>query len=220
MLPTPAPPTAESDGSSDDTTADEMVDEEVAPAPAVPIASAPTPEPEAEPVDDVVLPPVFTVDSGGGLVDPVLSGRAEAGAAIVVTADDGRTWTATADAAGAWNLTAEGSRSGAVGFTAVQTDAAGNTSAASPPIVVDLMSPSLELRRSGYLVWHATFAGVPGATVQVLVDGATATTVTLDATGSARFIGLGWMDSAATIEVRYAVDARTGPLSTATVDAD
>ena len=122
------------------------------PAPAVPIAPAPapetpptptptptpTPEPEPEPVDDVALPPVFAADSGGGLVDPILSGSAEAGAAIVVTADDGRTWTTTADAAGAWNLTADGSPRGAIAAHRLQTDAAGNTSAASPPIVVEL----------------------------------------------------------------------------------
>ena len=49
----------------------------------------PTPEPEPEPVDDLALPPVFAADSAGGLVDPILSGSAEPGAAIVVTADDG-----------------------------------------------------------------------------------------------------------------------------------
>ncbi len=161
---------------------------------------------------------MFAADSAGGRVDPILSGTAEAGATVVVTADDGPTWSTTADASGAWGITTGGLPAGATVLTAVQTDAAGNTSPASAPVVVELTSPTLELRRSGHLVWHATFTGAPGAAVQVLVDGAPATSVTLDGAGSARFIGLGWISSGSAVEVRYAVDARTGPVSTAIVE--
>lgn len=191
-----------------------------APAPSSPPAPAPGPDPvpEPEPVDDLALPPVFTADSAGGLVDPLLSGTAEPGAAVTVTAGDGRTWSTAADASGLWSIVADGLPAGTTQLTAVQVDAAGNASAAGAPVAVDLSSPSLALRRSGYLVWHATFSGAASADVQLVVDGAPAAIVTLDGSGAARVVALGGIGSESRVEVRYAADGRTGPVSAATVE--
>jgi RNA polymerase sigma factor (sigma-70 family) len=223
VLPTPGPTPPIAPIEADTPVVDEAPDDappglSPAPEPSPAPDPVPTPEPEPEPVDDIALPPVFAADSAGGLVDPLLSGTAEPGAAVTVIADDGRTWSATADAAGAWSVVADGLPAGTTQLTAVQADAAGNTSTASAPVAVDLSSPSLALRRSGYLVWHATFTGAAYADVQLLLDGSPATTVTLDGTGSARFVALGGIGSESRVEVRYAADGRTGPVSTATVE--
>ena len=100
----------------------------------------------------------------------------------------------------------------------MQTDVAGNVSTPSAPVVVELASPILELRRSGTHVVHGTFSGVPGADLQLLIDGAAVATVTLDGSGSAGLLGVGWIDDGTAVEVRYAVDGRTGPVSSAVVE--
>ncbi|WP_448810855.1 sigma-70 family RNA polymerase sigma factor [Agromyces bauzanensis] len=187
-------------------------------APAVEPAAAPAPQPQ--PDDDAALAPFFTADTAGGLVDPLLTGTAEAGASVVVTADDGRTWATTADGAGGWSLVAGDLPLGTTLLTAAQTDAAGNLSAASAPVAVELSAPSLVLRRSGPLVWHATFAGAPDATVEVLLDGSTLAAITLDGTGSAKYVALTAGDDLAGAEVRYAAGGRTGPVAGATVERD
>jgi RNA polymerase sigma factor (sigma-70 family) len=189
-----------------------------APTPSPTPTPEPEPQPEPEPVDDVALPPAFTADTAGGLVDPLLSGTAEAGATVTVTSGDGRTWSTTAEAAGSWGLVADGLPAGATRLTATQVDVAGNTSPASDPVVVELSSPTLVLRRSGPFVWHLTFQGAASADVQLLVDGATAATVTLDGNGYVRYIGFGWITPESLVGVRYAADARTGPVSTATLE--
>lgn len=176
----------------------------------------PEPEPKPEPVDDLALAPTFVADTAGGLVDPLLSGIAEAGATIVVTADDGRTWTAVADASGAWSLIANDLPAGTTLLTAVQTDVAGNTSPASTPVTVELTTPSLELDRSGELVRHLVFTGVPGAEVQVLLDGIPRTSITLDDTGTAKFVALDWSGVLGDVAVRYTAGGRTGPTAAAT----
>jgi RNA polymerase sigma factor (sigma-70 family) len=188
------------------------------PSPVPPPMLAPVPQPE--PVDVVALAPSFTADTAGGLVDPLLSGTAEAGASIVVTAADGRSWTTLADPTGAWSLTANDLPAGTTVLTAAQTDAAGNTSPASAPVAVELSVPSLELRTSGPLVWHLTFTGVPDSTVEVLLDGAALASITLDGSGSAKYIGHDWSGVLADLEVRYTAVGRTGPTTAAAfVDA-
>jgi hypothetical protein len=186
----------------------------VAPSP----APAPTPTPTPEPVDDLALPPAFSADSAGGLVDPILSGSAEPGASVAVTAVDGSAWSTTADPSGAWTLVADGLPAGVSQLAASQTDVAGNVSVPGPPVTVELASPILELRRSGTHVVHGTFTGVPGAAVQLLIDGTTVGTATLDGSGSAGLLGVGWVDDGSVVEVRYAVDGRTGPVSIAVVE--
>ncbi len=199
--------------------------------PATPDASAP-PAPSPSPIPalgpaqgsasgpgpvDRVAPPVFTADSSGGLVDPRLIGTGVPGASVIATSDDGNTWRTTADASGAWSVVANGLPVGATTLTAVQTDVAGITSKATAPVVVVLSAPTLDLRRSGPIVWHGTLSGAQRATVQVLVDGVPRLTPTLDRTGSGRFLGLGWIGSDSRVQARYAVDGRTGPLSSATI---
>lgn len=227
VLPTPVP-TAPIEADTpvvdevDDAPPASSDDPAAAPAPSSPPAPEPGPDPvptpAPKPVDDHALPPVFTADSAGGLVDPLLSGTAEPGAAITVSTGDGRTWSTAAGATGAWTLLADGLPAGTTQLTAVQVDAAGNASAAGAPVAVDLSSPSLALRRSGYLVWHATFSGAASADVQLLVDGSPAAVVTLDGSGVARVVALGGIGSESRVEVRYAADGRTGPVSTATVE--
>jgi hypothetical protein len=82
---------------------------------------------------------------------------------------------------------------------------------------VELIAPSLELRGTGLLVWHLTFTGVPESTVQVLLDGAPRTSVTLDGSGTAKYVALGWRDALDSVAVRYAVGDRTGPMAPATI---
>ena len=188
------------------------------PAPGPTPTPTPSPTPEPEPVDDTAAAPAFTADTAGGLVDPLLSGTAEPAAAVTVTSGDGRAWSTTADASGTWSLVADALPAGTTRLTARQVDVAGNASAASDPVVVELSSPSLVLRPSGPIVWHLTFGGAASADVQVLVDGAPAATVTLDGNGSVRYIGFGFITPESLVEVRYAVDARTGPVSTATLE--
>lgn len=231
VLPTPLPaPPVVPDAPTVEDTGDDGADAAPPTSPAAPPAPAPTPAPgagpspapmptpEPEPVDDVALPPAFTADTAGGLVDPLLAGTAEAGAAVTVTSGDGPTWSTTADAAGAWGLVADGLPAGVTSLTAAQVDVAGNASAASDAVVVELSSPSLVLRPSGPIVWHLTFGGAASADVQLSIDGEPAATVTLDGNGSVRYIGFGWITPESLVEVRYAAEARTGPVSTATFE--
>jgi hypothetical protein len=66
------------------------------------------------------------------------------------------------------------------------------------------------------LVWHLDFAGVPGATVQMLLDGSPYASVALDGSGVAKYIGQGMGDPGAA-SVRYTAGGRTGPVATATL---
>jgi len=227
VLPQPVPPRHEQPLIGDEDEAEDAGGQEPAPgAPAPPARApeampapspAPAPEPEPEPVDDIALAPSFWADTAGGLVDPLLSGTAEASASVVVTADDGRAWTAQADAGGTWSLLVSDLPTGITVLTAMQTDVAGNTSSASAPVTVELNAPNLELRGSGHLVWHLTFTGVPGASVQVLLDGTPCTSITLDGSGTARYVALDWSGTLGDVAVRYTAGDRTGPTVAATV---
>lgn len=225
VLPAAPPPIAGgSEAFDEDAGADQPDGDGVLGTPSAPVVPAPaptpipTPTPEPEPVDDLALPPAFSADSAGGLVDPILSGSAEPGASVAVTAGDGGAWSTTADPSGAWTLVADGLPAGVSQLAASQTDVAGNVSVSGPPVTVELASPILELRRSGTHVVHGTFTGVPGAAVQLLIDGTTVGTATLDGSGSAGLLGVGWVDDGSVVEVRYAVDGRTGPVSIAVVE--
>ncbi|HEU0182808.1 MAG TPA: sigma-70 family RNA polymerase sigma factor [Agromyces mariniharenae] len=231
VLPTPLPappgiPDAPATGDADDEGTDVAppAAPKAPPAPGTTPAPGPTPTPtpiptpDPEPVDDTAAAPAFTADTAGGLVDPLLSGTAEPAAAVTVTSGDERIWSTRADASGMWSLVADALPAGTTRLTARQVDVAGNASAASDAVVVELSSPSLVLRPSGPIVWHLTFGGAASADVQVLVDGAPAAAVTLDGNGSVRYIGFGFITAESLVEVRYAVDARTGPVSTATLE--
>ena len=194
------------------------------PVPTAPIAaverpttSEPAPMAEAVPtverVDVIPLPPTFTADTTGGLVDPILTGAAEPGATIVVTGG-GLTWSAIADDSGAWSLVARGLPAGATELIARQTDAAGNTSDEAA-VGVHLESPTLSLRQSSHHTWHTTIGGVAGSTVQLLLDGSPAATLVLDGAGTTRQVLVG-VPPTPSFGVRYAIGDRTGPVATAT----
>jgi RNA polymerase sigma factor (sigma-70 family) len=223
VLPEPVPPphVPIAAGEPEDTAEVDAVDASVpTPSPSPVPPPVPAPEPQPEPVDVVALAPSFTVDTAGGLVDPLLSGTAEVDASIVVTAADGRSWTTSADATGAWSLIARDLPAGTTELTAAQTDASGNTSPASAPVAVELSAPSLELRTSGPLVWHLTFTGAHDSAVEVLLDGTALASITLDGSGSAKYIAHDWSGVLADLEVRYTAGGRTGPTTAATfVDA-
>jgi hypothetical protein len=176
----------------------------------------PEPEPEPEPGPDVVT---FTADSAGGLVDPLLTGTAEPGALVDVTASDGRAWPVTAGETGEWSMIATDSPAGVTTYTAVQSDAEGNLSPASDPVVVELVPPTLVLSPAltpGGLVWRGEFHGAPGAVVEILVDGAVLGPLPLDDGGDAEAF-FGWDEvSVDRVDVRYTADGRTGPAQAAT----
>jgi RNA polymerase sigma factor (sigma-70 family) len=192
----------------------------LAPPPAAPPPPAPTPTPtptpDPDPVDNEALPVTFTADSAGGLVDPLLQGTAEPSASVVVTASDGRTWPKIADDDGAWSIIATDSPAGPTSYTAVQTDAAGNTSPESDPQTVVLSTPSLVVSTSAWLIGWGWFDGEPNAIVEVLVGGDPLGTVQLDDAGKYdRWLGpIGLLGD---VGVRYrADDGRTGPAAAAT----
>ncbi|MBM7505582.1 sigma-70 family RNA polymerase sigma factor [Agromyces aurantiacus] len=208
--PSPAPPAP--------VPADEVLPAEPAlavPIEAPPAAPAESATPPAPPVDAIALPPVVTlVDTAGGLVDPIVSGTAEAGATVTVTASSGGAAQAVADAGGAWSAVLVGLPAGSVEITAVQTDVAGNRSAPSAPVAIALSAPSLAFTALG--AWLDTvFTGVPGATVQILADGVPIDEVVLDDRGTAVFEVLAPANHTWSASVRYVVDDRTGPAATA-----
>lgn len=188
---------------------------------AVPAMAAPTDpavviDPVVTPPADVsALPPlVASVDTAGGLVTPIVSGSAEAGATVTVTASSGASATALADAGGSWSVELAGLPVGTTTLVADQTDVAGNRSAPSSPVEVTLSAPLLSFTAQG--AWlDTTFTGVPGTTVQVLADGVPIDEVVLDAAGVAVFDVLAPANHTWTASVRYVVDERTGPAATA-----
>ena len=87
-----------------------------------------------------------SIPSGGVTDDatPTLSGTAEANSTVTISDNGTVIGTATADASGNWTFTATALGDGAHSFTTTATDAAGNTSAASPAydLTVDTTAPS------------------------------------------------------------------------------
>lgn len=200
--------------------------------PATPTPTTPTTPPDPDPVDTEALPPVvFAPDTGGGLVDPILSGTAEPGAEIRVQVhSDAALFAASAsavvaepdaiaDAGGNWSLTYSGLPAGTYAFTTTQTDAARNTSLPSAPVEVSLSSPKLLIEGIGRYVWRASFDGAPGASVQVLVGGEVYTQILLDANGD-YIVRRPVLDpfeipTDIDISVRYVLGERFGPAAPA-----
>ncbi|MDQ0893130.1 sigma-70 family RNA polymerase sigma factor [Agromyces ramosus] len=208
----PEPPPADD---ADAATPDTAVAPAPAPAPA-PATPPPAPDPEPEPVDTVALPPtVFTPDTAGGLVDPLLSGTAEPGAAIVVSSPGAKTWATTAGSTGEWLLTVDGMPVGVTVLSIVQTDAAGNRSA-SAAVTVELAAAALTLHAIGPVVYYAEISGVPGALVEVHLNGHAFGSFTLDANGFADSERIRWLSGQNEVTVRYVVGSRVGPLVSAT----
>lgn len=108
---------------------------------------------------DTQAPGAPLVNAPGALVDikrPVIAGSAEPGSTVTVSLDGTVTGSPLADALGNWSLTpAEDLDEGAHAVTATATDAAGNTSPSSAPLLftVDTVAPD------------APEVGAPGAFV-------------------------------------------------------
>lgn len=232
IQPEPAPPVPVIERAPDSTQeqddaelpAVETAPEPTPPAPPTPTPT-PTPEPEPEPVDTEALPPVVDLaDTANGLVDPLLSGTAEPGASIFVTVQSGAPAArsseavkpdAVADDRGSWSLVYSGLPAGSHVLTIAQLDPAGNRSAASAPVDVELSSPVLQLRvvwNGPGWAWHVSFTGAPRATVQVLGDGVVRRHEVLGAEGRLELPGVYTIENQTEFTVRYlSADGRTGP---------
>jgi hypothetical protein len=147
-------------------------------------------------VDSVVpVAPVITdPDDGDRLADstPTVTGTGEAGATVTVAVDGEEVGEAVVDGDGNWELPlteplAEGERT----ITAVQTDEAGNTSAADEVTVIvdtEVGLPVITAPADGSVVTDATPTvtgrAEPGASVEISVDGDVVGTVTADGDGN------------------------------------
>ncbi|MBN1208810.1 MAG: Ig-like domain repeat protein [Myxococcaceae bacterium] len=123
---------------------------------------------------------------------PTISGTAEPGATVTISLDGAVAGTVTASASGAWSFTPSSPLGqGPYTATATATDAAGNTSASSAPLVftVDTLAPAAPVLTGPAAVINTvtpTIAGTAEArsTVTVMVDGTGVGTATADASGA------------------------------------
>ncbi|SDT12986.1 Ig-like domain-containing protein [Microlunatus soli] len=143
-------------------------------------------------------PPVITGPPDGSstnVATPTISGTAEAGSVVTVTTDDGTVLgTAATDADGNWSLVPDDPLAdGAYTITATATDDANNTSEASDPVTftVDTQlpdAPEITAPADGSTIGDATptitGSGEPGANVEVLVDGTSLGTTTVNDDGT------------------------------------
>jgi hypothetical protein len=148
----------------------------------------------AAPAAPVLAASSDSAAAGDGLTSdttPTITGSAEAGASVTLYDSDGSTvlGTATADAGGAWSITSSALTAGTHELTVRQVDVAGNSSAASIALTLNidnealaLAAPTLTLASDsgtpGDAITKATtptFSGSAEALAQVtLYDGATA----------------------------------------------
>ncbi len=147
---------------------------------------------------DTVAPPVPTVTSpaNGSTVrttNPVITGRAEAGARVTIFLDSRAGASVSADGAGNWSYTSPSLSQGPHVVSAQTTDAAGNTSAASAPVsfTVDSVAPAaprVTSPASGSTVKTASppllGTAEPNTTVTLFLDSATTPTATVTASAS------------------------------------
>ncbi|MBX3566405.1 MAG: putative Ig domain-containing protein, partial [Sphingomonas sp.] len=147
--------------------------------------------------------PVIDAPAEGAIVatsTPTLSGTAEAGATVTITIGGATGGTVTASGGGAWSFTTAPLADGAYAVTATASDAVGNVSPASATrtFTVDTTAPAAPVvtapaNGSTNADNRPTITGTAeaGATVTVVIDGATAGTTT--ATGGT------WSFTAATL---------------------
>ena len=149
-------------------------------------------------IDTSAEPPVLVAPASGTFSNdntPTFTGTGEPGATVTVGTDSGGTLcTATVNSAGVWSCTPTTSLPDATTtLIATQTDLAGNTSAASTPIVIavdtEVVAPAITAPAGGSAVNDPTptFSGTgePGATVTVRTDsGATVCTAAVDTLGT------------------------------------
>ncbi len=116
---------------------------------------------------DSIAPSAPTLSSAA---NRTLTGMAEAGSTIAVSLDGSQLGTTTANSSGVWNFDYSGATltDGSHAFTAMATDAAGNTSAASSPLAVTVdttapQAPTISQFSNGTLTGTAE----AGSTVRV-----------------------------------------------------
>jgi RNA polymerase sigma factor (sigma-70 family) len=160
----------------------------------------------SSPVEPQASPPVVTaVDTGGGVLYPVVHGTAPAGAEVTVVGG-GITTTVRTGPDGTWVTGEIAVPAGSVTITASTADGASGQARSS----VTAPTVSLSSRASGITV---TIHGAPEARYAVLADGRRVTMITADAAGSATTTA---PSSADTITVHAADGGRTGPATTIT----
>ena len=186
--------------------------------PAAAPAPATSPPPPVAPIDTVALAPsVSSIDTAGGIVQPIVAGTAEPGATVTVAAPGG-SWTTVAGASGAYSIEVTGLPAGRTDLAVSQVDAAGNVSAPTA-VSVDLVAPTLVIDASDTRRPIITLSGVSATTVEIRFDGAVTEVVTLDG-GSVELRGNVLANiitmSDPEISMRYLVGGRAGAWAPAT----
>ncbi|MGX5696948.1 sigma-70 family RNA polymerase sigma factor [Agromyces soli] len=183
------------------------------PTPTPTATPTPTPTPTPGPDTEALPPAVFSPDTGGGILYPVLSGTAEPGATITVSNPSpspalltSLPTTVAADD-GSWSLTVDSLPAGRSTLAVVQRDVAGNLSQPTA-VEVDLRVPygEVTLIPSRFEIW-----GVPHADVLVDVDGERFGVYRLDGRGYARESNDFDLLFGAAITIRYGAGDRVGP---------
>ena len=153
----------------------------------------------------------LTSDTGASASDKItaaaaLTGTADASAVVHFTVDGKAiAATAAASASGAWSYTPTGLADGQHTIVASQTDAAGNTGAASLTFKLDTTAPAVTERLasgSGTTTSNPALTGTgdPSALVRFTIDGhAAAGTATADASGAWSYTPTGLADGQHTI---------------------
>jgi class 3 adenylate cyclase len=159
---------------------------------------------------------VLSSDTGASSSDkitrsPALTGSGDASAVVHFIVDGSSiATTATANAAGTWTFTPTGLANGSHTIVANETDAAGNTGAASlaftldttPPVVTERLTSDTGASSSDRISSNSALTGSAdaGAVVHFTVDGsAIATSATANATGIWTFTSTGLADGNHTI---------------------
>jgi RNA polymerase sigma factor (sigma-70 family) len=171
----------------------------------------------------VAIPPeapvVSSVDTGGGLYFPIVSGHASSGATVTVTGGPDGPVTVHANGSGDWiTPQIEGFSAGQNSITATQS-VEGVTSAPSAPTPFTLTAPSSIT--ANYLSGDANavrfslaIQGNPGTQFEALADGDSFLTATLDSSGAYSSDDWQWTGIGAgahTLSARYASGHRFGP---------
>ena len=185
---------------------------DAAPAPAAPAPATPPAAPPAAPSDTgAPAPSVSSIDTAGGIVQPIVSGTAEPGATVTVSAPGG-SWTTVAGSSGAFSIEVTGLPAGRTDLAVSQVDTAGNVSAPAA-VSVDLVAPTLVIDASDTRRPIITLSGVSATTVELRFNGAVTEVVTLDA-GSVDLRGNVLANiitmSDPEISLRYLADGRAG----------
>lgn len=163
-------------------------------------------------IDTVAVPPVVQPAVGPQRYLPTLVGTSEPNALVeLMWADGSSIGTVTATADGAWSIALPDPGLTDSAVTAIQTDLAGNQSAASDAQSIELQRPDISVpvpdavvpSTGGLTVVEVRFGGIPGERVQVLIDGvATGNIHTLGASPLIRNTAP-LVDGPHTVAVRY-----------------